>query len=135
MAEVSIRRPVLERMIGHARRDYPLECCGLLSGRGRVIDEIVEATNQRQSRTQFAVPARELVSFMRAARNSSKRLLGLYHSHPRSEARPSQRDIAEFFYHGASYWILSLKRRVPEVRCFRWDQTAFEETAFLIVDP
>ena len=117
-------------MVEHARREYPLECCGLLSGSGGNIDGIRATGNKRRSREEFFVPVEELFAFFRGLRRSGKEHLGIYHSHPTSRSRPSTRDVAEFHYPEVSYWIVSLKGTEPDIRCFCWDQRDFKNVDF-----
>ena len=131
---IRIEAPALQDMIEHADSQHPLECCGLLSGRGGVIQTATRATNESHSSHQFFVPAAELFAFFREVRRSDRQFLGIYHSHPFSEALPSRRDAAEFFYPEASYWILSGRQPEPEVRCFVWSGTAFQEKRFEVVE-
>jgi proteasome lid subunit RPN8/RPN11 len=117
-------------MVEHARREYPLECCGLLSGSGCNIDGIRATGNQRESREEFFVPVQELFAFFKGLRRSGKEHLGIYHSHPTSRSLPSSRDVAEFHYPEVSYWIVSLKGAEPDVRCFRWEERDFKNVDF-----
>lgn len=133
MIAVSIRAGVLEQMIQHARRAYPRECCGLLSGLGDAIDGARQTLNQSPGSRQFSVPPEQLFSFFRELRQKGRRHLGIYHSHPRSESLPSARDELEFHYPEISYWIISLEKDEPEVGCFKWDRGGFERIAFEVV--
>ncbi len=117
-------------MVGHARREYPLECCGLLSGSGWKIDGIRGTGNQSQSRERFFIPVEELFAFFRELRGSGKEHLGIYHSHPTTGSLPSSRDVAEFHYPEVSYWIVSLKGKEPSVRCFFWEKRGFKNVNF-----
>ncbi len=130
MKTVRIDGKVLEKMVEHARREFPLECCGLLSGSGWEIDGIRETGNHRQSRREFSIPVEELFAFFRGLRRSGREHLGIYHSHPTSRSLPSSRDVAEFHYPEVSYWIVSLKGEEPDVRCFRWDKRGFKNVDF-----
>lgn len=121
-------------MVEHARREYPLECCGLLSGSGWAIDGIQTTGNQRQSRSEFSIPVEELFAFFRGLRRSGKEHLGIYHSHPTSRSLPSSRDVAEFHYPEVSYWIVSLQGEEPDVRCFRWDKREFKNVDFEVYE-
>jgi len=121
-------------MVEHARREYPLECCGLLSGSGWAIDGIQTTGNQRQSRSEFSIPVEELFAFFKGLRRSGKEHLGIYHSHPTSRSLPSSRDVAEFHYPEVSYWIVSLQGEEPDVRCFRWDKREFKNVDFEVYE-
>ena len=131
---VRIYQWVLDQMVEHAREVYPLECCGLLSGREQTVDQITPAFNEKRSEREFSIPPKELFAFFKLLRLSSRKLLGIYHSHPDSEAVPSARDLREFHYPEASYWIVSLKNREPDIHCFRWGKIGFEPVAFRVSD-
>ncbi|MEE8349111.1 MAG: M67 family metallopeptidase [Acidobacteriota bacterium] len=133
MTDVVIHREILEQMIQHARRDFPLECCGLLSGSGETIDHTWPASNQSQSPREFSVSAKELFAFFKELRQTGRRHLGIYHSHPRSGVLPSARDIEEYHYTDVSYWIISLENDEPDCGCFRWHQEGFERIPFRVV--
>ncbi len=130
---VRIHSKVLEEIIEHARRVCPLECCGLLSGSAETIDEARPTPNQWDSPTRFSVPSQELFAFFKELRQTGRRHLGVYHSHPRSEGLPSARDEAEFHYPEVSYWIISLQGDEPDVSCFQWRRKAFEKVPFQVI--
>jgi len=123
----------MEQMIQHARHADPLECCGLLSGSGEDIDRVRCTPNQSRSSKEFSVAPRELFSFFKELRQTGRRHLGIYHSHPRSESLPSERDEAECHYPEVSYWIISLKTDEPEVGCFKWHQGSFQRIPFRVI--
>jgi len=131
---VQIRRQVVQEMIAHARCEYPIECCGLLLGHSGVIDSLQEATNELASRDRFRIPARELFSFFQGIRGDFRQHMGIYHSHPHSAARPSNRDVAEFHYPDVSYWIVSLESEEPSVSCFDWKEACFHEVFYEVVE-
>ena len=120
-------------MIEHARRAYPRECCGLLSGSAETIDHARPTPNQCDSATRFSVPAQELFAFFKELRQTGRRHLGIYHSHPRSEGLPSARDESEFHYPEVSYWIVSLQEDEPDVGCFQWRRKDFEKVPFRVI--
>jgi [CysO sulfur-carrier protein]-S-L-cysteine hydrolase len=128
-----IRKKALTALREHALAEYPSECCGLLSGRGGLIETCVRATNQRASSQEFFIPPQELFAFFRRLRADSEQFLGIYHSHPRSEAIPSPRDVAEFYYPEVSYWIISLLAPAPDIRCFSWGKMGFIEREYRVI--
>ena len=121
-------------MVEHARRDYPLECCGLLAGAGQDIDGVRPTPNQKHSSKEFFVPIEELFAFFQKLRRTGKRHLGIYHSHPLTESTPSPRDVAEFHYPEVSYWIISLKGKEPDVGCFLWGEEGFGRVSFEVIE-
>lgn len=128
--EVSIPRRVLDTMIEQARREAPLECCGLLTGRDARVERAVPMVNAAASATRFEVAPADLFRFFRRLRRSEQTLLGIYHSHPASPAVPSPADVREFHYPEAHCWIVSLAQEPPSVRCWRWVRMGFREVHY-----
>ncbi|MEW6206979.1 MAG: M67 family metallopeptidase [Acidobacteriota bacterium] len=126
----SVRRAVEE----HALRERPAECCGLLSGANGVITDLHPLRNEaeRPETRYFASPA-DLFAAMRSMREAGKRLLGIYHSHPRSSAFPSSSDVEMAFYPEAVYFIISLEPHI-EMRAFRIEGVGIEEIAVSVVE-
>jgi len=100
----AVRRAILD----HARRQAPLECCGLLVGRGRKVGFAVACVNVAQSRTRYRIAPRDHIDLRRALRAFSPPLeiIGVYHSHPRSRPEPSLTDIADAAYPDWAYVIV-----------------------------
>ena len=122
-------------MIEHAKRETPLECCGLLYGRRGLIDRVLPCTNEARSEVAFSIPVAELFEAFRRIRSSGCRLIGIYHSHPVGGSIPSPRDLEEFEYREAGCWIISMQDGDPVVRCFRWTPGGFAEESFTIEGP
>ena len=110
---------ILEGMINDARRRLPEEACGFLVGTADRADRLVPAPNRLRSPTAFSVEAQFLFDFFRELRRSGEDLVGIYHSHPRSGAAPSERDVARAYYPDCAYVIVSLRDPAPEVRAYR----------------
>lgn len=98
---------IRERIIQHALAERPLECVGLLAGRGDVVERDFRLVNEATSPTRFFA-AESLFQPMRDMREAGLDLLGIYHSHPETPAIPSRRDIEENFYPDAVHVIVSL---------------------------
>jgi proteasome lid subunit RPN8/RPN11 len=105
---IQIRSEILARLIEHARQDPLKECCGLLAGRGGLITEAFSATNAAVDPARaYEIAPEELFELIRKIRAARLELLGIYHSHPSAENRPSARDIERAFYPAAAYFIVS----------------------------
>jgi proteasome lid subunit RPN8/RPN11 len=115
--EVRIRSAILEKMIGHARREPEIECCGLLAGRNGVITEIFPTSNALASPTVYEIAPLELFHLFRRLREEGLEHLGHYHSHLYNENFPSSSDIAQAYYPNEAYFIISLGAPRP-VRAF-----------------
>ena len=108
MPEIQITTNTLERLTLDARRHATHECCGLLAGRDSIITQALAATNvaSHPSR-EYEIAPEELFRLMREIRAAGLDLLGIYHSHPASENKPSPRDIQRAYYPATAYFILS----------------------------
>ena len=84
---------LLARIVAHAQRDFPNECCGMVGVRDQRAVMIHEATNVAASPLRFEVEGREIFSAQDAFEDEGAELAAIYHSHTRSEPYPSQTDI------------------------------------------
>lgn len=132
---VKIVRSVYDGLIDHAREEAPLECCGLLYGSLGVITDSRRMSNVLRSPTRYSMDPGELFAFFKDIRILGLDHLGIYHSHPRSEAYPSPTDIQEAYYPGCSYFIVSLRAAAtPEVRAFRLETQPIQELNIELVE-
>ncbi len=106
--QIGVLAAVLEAMLEHARREAPLECCGLLAGRDELITRVFPARNALASSKEYSIDPQELIAAFRSMRESGLKHLGIYHSHPHSENTPSLRDIEFAYYPDCAYFIVSL---------------------------
>jgi proteasome lid subunit RPN8/RPN11 len=111
-----------EAMILHGRRGLPHESCGLIAGEAQGEEKTVTAvyalTNTDQSAEHFSMDPAEQFRAIKDIRNRGWVLLGNFHSHPASPARPSAEDIRLAFDPSLSYVIISLQQEPPELKSF-----------------
>lgn len=121
---VSLPAKVRRAMIGHARREAPLECCGLLVGRGARVVAAVPMRNLARSRTRFRLDDRAHIELRRVLRSvvPPVEIIGLYHSHPRGPAAPSKTDVAEAHYAEWVHVVVSLEHLRASLQAFRFAQ-------------
>jgi [CysO sulfur-carrier protein]-S-L-cysteine hydrolase len=121
---VQVLQSVYDAMVRHAQDEHPNECCGLLAGVNGVITRIYRATNVADLKTvRYDVDSSELVRMFTDMRASDVEHLGIYHSHPNSEARPSATDRRLARYDSVVYFIVSLRYQRPRVAAFRMSRT------------
>jgi [CysO sulfur-carrier protein]-S-L-cysteine hydrolase len=72
---------------------------------------------------------REQLGAFRDMDANGEELVGIYHSHPASQAYPSPTDRAESHYPDAVYVLVSLRGEPPEMRAFRIEDDAVREVA------
>jgi proteasome lid subunit RPN8/RPN11 len=126
---VQIDSALLERIVAHARRDFPNECCGMVGVRdGRAV-AVHEAINVAASPLRFEVEGREILDAQDAFEDEGAELGVIYHSHTRSEPYPSQTDI-NFAkgWPGVEWLIVGVRRDGdPTVRSYRIDDGVVAE--------
>ena len=105
-----------DAMIEHAREAAPNECCGWVRGSGGAVEEVVRASNARNSPYGYELGFQDLMTVNELDDEGFE--VGIYHSHPRSPAEPSQTDINLANYPHWSYLIVSLQDE-PVVRAWR----------------
>jgi proteasome lid subunit RPN8/RPN11 len=126
---VRIDAALLERIVAHARRDFPNECCGMVAVRDGQAVAIHEATNVAASPLRFEVDGREILRAQDAFEEEGAELGAIYHSHTRSEPYPSQTDVNFAAGWPGVEWLIVGLRRDGEatVRSYRIDGGAVEE--------
>lgn len=99
----------------HGEQGYPHEVCGLLLGEfeadgARRVVEIFPLENERDDsrENRYAVSGASMFRAERHARRVGLDVVGYYHSHPNSPARPSQYDLDHATWPGISYPIVSV---------------------------
>lgn len=130
-----ISRALLDELVAHARRDAPNECCGLLGGRDGEVTSVHPTANEFASPMRFRIESGDQLRATNAIETAGEELVGLYHSHPRSEAYPSQTDVnlAEW-WPGVVWVICSLAGAEPEVRAFEVADGQISELELSVVD-
>ena len=108
-------------LVAEARQAAPLECCGLLVGRGRRVFSALPTENVERSAVRFRIDPRAHIDAQRVLRRCDPplELVGSYHSHPSGSAKPSPTDIAESAYPDWVHVIVGLGATRPAIGAFR----------------
>ncbi|MFN7916966.1 MAG: M67 family metallopeptidase [Vicinamibacterales bacterium] len=130
---ITIDAEVLADIRRHAGAEAPLECCGVLIGRGDAITSHARARNLAGSPTRFQLDPIDHIAAMRESRRNGLDVIGFYHSHPRTPAYPSETDIAECGYFGVLHLIAGVGEQGEELRLFRIREDGVEELAYSVV--
>jgi proteasome lid subunit RPN8/RPN11 len=128
---VRIDAALLARIVAHARRDYPNECCGMVAVRDGQAVSVHEATNVAASPLRFEVDGLEVARTIDDIETGGADLGAIYHSHTRSDPYPSQTDVNfAAGWPGVEWVIVGLRRDgEPTVRAFRIENGVIEEVA------
>lgn len=102
----------LSAMQEAAKKDYPLEACGLLIGiinSGWQVDEArqIENLNRERAADRFQLDPAGYRSVDRELRGTGREIIGVFHSHPDCPAKPSPTDL-ESAWEGFVYPIISI---------------------------
>ena len=107
-------------ILAHAREAAPAECCGLLLGTAEAIVEARRARNVADDADRcYEIDPVEHLAVIRDARCRQLEVMGAYHSHPRSAARPSATDARHAFTHFL-FVIVGLETGKADVLGWRW---------------
>ena len=110
----------LEAIVTHAQEDLPNECCGLVGGKGDEVTGVHRTRNAFEDPMRFNIHPSDLFRVLeKELPEAGEELVAMYHSHPVSEARPSQTDInLSDNWPGTIWLICSLAEDEPVVRAW-----------------
>jgi proteasome lid subunit RPN8/RPN11 len=128
---VRISRADWDELVAHARDDAPNECCGYLWGKDGSVEGVKRAENPRKSPYGYELDPRSL--FAANELDDEGFEVGIYHSHPKSPAEPSQTDINLASYPHWRYLIVSLENE-PVVRVWRIADGRVQEEPLDVLD-
>jgi [CysO sulfur-carrier protein]-S-L-cysteine hydrolase len=135
-----LRRDQLEQLIEQAQAEAPNECCGMLAGRGEVVEAIFPGRNRDQSPRTYLMDPGDQIRAFRVMDERGWDLVGIYHSHPHTEAVPSRTDRERALspdgvplFPETQYVIVSLRDAGrPQVRAFRLNGGHFVEQEVVV---
>jgi proteasome lid subunit RPN8/RPN11 len=114
---VRIARALYDEIIDHARAEAPNECVGVVASRNGEAVEVRRARNAEASPLRFSIDSIEQLRLTNDIEDAGLQIGAIYHSHTRTEPRPSQTDInfAEG-WPGVEWIIVGLAGEEPDVR-------------------
>jgi proteasome lid subunit RPN8/RPN11 len=116
---IQIPKPIYERIVEHARQEQPLECCGILGGKGHTVEKAFELQNAEKSPIRYAMSPQEQIRVFEEMEKGAMEMVAIYHSHPQTIPFPSETDVKLAFYPDVATVIISLKEEKPVVKAFR----------------
>jgi proteasome lid subunit RPN8/RPN11 len=128
-----IEESPLNEMYRDALQSFPDECCGFLFGKEtaelRRITKILVVNNSKEGdkRRRFEIAPKDYMNAERFAEKNNLQFLGIYHSHPKHPAIPSEHDrvAAQPYF---SYVIISVDDVINDIRSWQLnDDLKFEE--------
>lgn len=136
---MEIAPELVEEIVAHALRDAPNECCGVVAGmpgrdgeppRAVRVHPAANAAPIEQQPRRFEIDGLDVLALYNRIEEEGLELSAIYHSHTKTEPRPSQTDINYAEHWPGVEWIIVgvADRERPEVRTFLIDGADMKET-------
>ena len=129
---MQIAQPLMDELVAHARAELPNESCGMLAVDGESFTQFFPAQNEFASPMRFRIDSGDQIRIWNSIDELGQEA-AIFHSHPNSEASPSQTDInLARDWPGAIWVICSLADDEAVVRGFRIDNGKVEEVDLVV---
>lgn len=137
---MKLNKIVVEKLYQHALKEYPDECCGIITGTAgnQILHLCSNIQNQlheedperypRDAHTAYTIDRTEFDGIISSAIQQGNDVIALYHSHCDHESYFSEEDVAaqtvfgepEFPY--AIHVVVSvMSGSIHDIKCFQWN--------------
>ncbi|QDI89397.1 M67 family peptidase [Candidatus Nitrosopumilus sp. SW] len=89
----------------HAENEKPNESCAILFGNDNTVSDVFLTKNIEESPVNFTISNEQLIEGYKIAEEKKVSVIGIFHSHPNSEAYPSNTD-KKFMQSNPVAWII-----------------------------
>ena len=89
----------------HSENQKPNEACAILFGKDNQVSELFLAENIEESPVNFTISNEQLIEAYKIAEEKQLEVIGIFHSHPNSDAFPSNTDM-KFMQSNPVVWII-----------------------------
>ena len=122
-------RPLVNKILAHAQKNPEIEVCGLIGNSTSEHKDYYPVDNiSNDPGCRFLMDATQQINAMKQMRDKEQQLFAIVHSHPTTNATPSQLDIDENSYKAVFYIIVSLNTKgVLEMRAYTQQQNGMQE--------
>jgi len=128
-----ITADLYDQMVAHARAEAPNECCGMIATRDDEVVKVYRTTNVEASPFRFVIDGAEQLQVYNEIESAELDLGAIYHSHTRTEPRPSQTDINfSQAWPGVLWIIVGLAGDDVEVKTWRIDDGDVTEAELVV---
>jgi len=121
---IRIPKSIYHEMVKQAEKEFPLECCGILGGKGDRVEKVFDLENAERSPIQYSISPQEQMRVYEEMEKGAMEMVAIYHSHPQTIPFPSETDVKFAFYPEVASIIISLKEEEPMVKAFRINKEA-----------
>jgi len=116
---IRIPESIYQDIVEHARKESPLECCGILGGKNGTVEKVFELRNIEQSPVRYSMSPQDQLKVFDEMDRQSLEMVAIYHSHTHTIPYPSETDVRLAFYPDVVSVIISLKEKTPVMKAFR----------------
>ena len=128
-----ITREMYDEMVAHARDEAPNECCGMVASENGDARRVYRTTNVEASPFRFVIDGAEQLRIYNEIEGDGLDLGAIYHSHTRTEPRPSQADINfSRAWPGVLWIIVGLSGDDAEVRTWQIENGQVSEAELVV---
>ncbi len=96
MQILSLTKSQKQILVNHSNSEKPNESCAILLGKENnqhiQVQKIFLTENVEKSPVNFTISAEQILEADKMEKESSMKIIGIFHSHPNSEAFPSKTD-------------------------------------------
>ena len=105
MQKITLSQSIKKTLIQHAENENPNESCAILYGDGDTVSDVFLTKNIEESPVNFTISNDQLIEGYKIAEEKKLQVIGIFHSHPNSEAYPSSTD-KKFMHSNPVVWII-----------------------------
>lgn len=130
---MKIPRKLYDEIVAHARAEAPNECVGMVASSDGQAVAVYRASNAEASPLRFRIDPEEQLELHNRIEDAGLELGAIYHSHTRTEPRPSQTDINfAKLWPGVLWIIVGLVENEPDVRTWRIEDARVTDAELLV---
>jgi proteasome lid subunit RPN8/RPN11 len=105
LQKIILSQSIKKILMNHAENENPNESCALLYGNDETVSEVFLTKNIEESPVNFTISNEQLIEGYKIAEEKKLQVIGIFHSHPNSEAYPSSTD-KKFMHSNPVVWII-----------------------------
>jgi proteasome lid subunit RPN8/RPN11 len=120
--KITVPAQIWKEMLAHLRSVYPEEGCGMLGGKdGRVIKHYPTTNVEPENKQiRYLIDPHQQLAAEEDMDEQGLEVLAIYHSHPKTQARPSPTDVRTAYYPDAFYLLVSFADfENPDFRAYK----------------
>ncbi len=131
---LTLPRPLVNKILAHAQQNPEIEVCGLIGNSASNQKNYYPVDNvANKPDCRFLMDGSQQINAIKKMRDKQQQLYAIVHSHPHTQATPSQLDIDESSYKDVYYLIISLNTKgVLEIRAYTQQQKSMQEVNLIL---